>query len=159
VARFGAALILGLALVWTACGPASCQELSASPPPFSLEPKKEAKDPLPTPLALALSLAFDATTWARVGVSTSAPSVEMARLLRGGFYRLELLQLVQMADGSGRALTQLTARREKGEDLAKIAADLSLDLERIYEESLVKAADVERTLQAVDRVCGPAKAR
>lgn len=155
MARFGAALILGLLL----SRPASGQEFSAAPPLYSLESKKEAKGPASTPLALALSLAFDATTWARVGVSTSAPSVEMARLLREGFYRLEVLQLVQMADGSGRELTQLTSRREKGEALAKIAADLSMDMDRIYEESLVKAAEVERTLRAVDRVCGPAAPR
>lgn len=105
-----------------------------------------------TPLALAVSLAFDTTTWARVGVSTSAPSVEMSRMLRGGYYRLEIVQLVLMASESGKRLELLTARRDKGESLREIAKGLSIDYDRLYGRARDKGREVRRRLRSLSSV-------
>jgi len=90
----------------------------------------------PTPVGLAASLAFDATTWAAVEVSTTAAK-ELSTLLRRGYYRLEVLQVVLMARKAGVSLRAVVAARDKGESLRQIAKGKDLDYDALYEESLV----------------------
>lgn len=145
-------LLLLLAL---AAGPslaAAQVEIGAAAGPESLpfgESKPKGASLFVEPLALAASLAFDATAWTRIGVSTS-PARDLTRLLGKGFYRLELLQVLLMAHKSGTALQALAAEREKGERLRDMAGRLRLDYDALYDESLAFKRDVEgRLLPAV----------
>ncbi|MFH1725835.1 MAG: hypothetical protein ABII00_14595 [Elusimicrobiota bacterium] len=114
--------------------------------------KEEEKKPDLTPLSLALSLVFDTTTWAAVGVSTAAPASDMAELLRRGYYRLEILQLTLMARDTGKRLSELTAKRAKKESLRKIAKDLPVRYDPVYERAVELAQEVERRIESVSRV-------
>lgn len=97
--------------------------------------KKKPKEEAP-PLALALNLAFGATVWAEVRISTDGPLVEMSRLVRQGYYKLELIELILMASQGRTTLKKTLEKRKKGASLAAIAADYHLDYDRIYESSL-----------------------
>ncbi|MDE2291169.1 MAG: hypothetical protein KGL53_03715, partial [Elusimicrobia bacterium] len=89
-----------------------------------------------SPLALALSLAFDSTTWAAVGVSTEAPAGEMAELLARGYYRDELLLLTLIAKDSGKRLLDLRTRRTKdGRSLRQLAEEAKLPFDALYDEA------------------------
>ncbi|HAH06337.1 MAG TPA: hypothetical protein DCM05_07380 [Elusimicrobia bacterium] len=89
-----------------------------------------------TPLALALSLCFDSTTWALIGVSTASPAAELSRFAQRGYYKLELLLLIRLAERSGKPLAYLAARREKGEALRALAESLGADYDSLEERAL-----------------------
>ncbi|MBI5595027.1 MAG: hypothetical protein HY928_02940 [Elusimicrobia bacterium] len=106
-----------------------------------------------TPLALALSLAFDATTWAAVGVSS--PSVEVPELLARGYYRLEVLELVLMAKASGKRLLDLRTRRTKdGRTLRQLAEESGVSYDEVSDQAHVLAGAVERRVEDLKTV-GP----
>lgn len=88
------------------------------------------------PLALATSLAFDATTWAALKVSTETPARELTALLQRGYYKLEFLQLILMAKDSGSALKSLAEQRDKGKPLRELAKGLGLEYDAVYDRSL-----------------------
>ncbi|MBI3550510.1 MAG: hypothetical protein HY078_15845 [Elusimicrobia bacterium] len=112
------------------------------------ERKKEALPPV-DPVALAASLAFDATTWTQLQVSTTAPQ-EMTRLLRKGYYRLELVQMTMLAKESSATFKAIEADREKGVKFRDIAAKRGVDYEALYERALAEDRRVEeRYLPAV----------
>ena len=105
-----------------------------------------------TPLALALSLSYDATTWAQVGVSTAAPAGELSRLVARGFYKLELIEMILIAKGAGKTLFYLSTRRDKGESLRKIAESYSLEFDALYDQSVRDDRLVASRLEGLWRV-------
>ena len=106
-----------------------------------------------TPLALALSLAFDATTWAEVGVSTASPSGDMAELLARGYYRLEILQLTLLAKGSGKRLLDLRTRRTKdGKTLRELAEEAKVPYDGLLDRAEALALAVDERVKDLERV-------
>jgi hypothetical protein len=98
-----------------------------------------------TPLSLALSLAFDATTWAAVGVSTASPAGDVAELMARGYYRLEILQLTLLAEASGKRLLDLRTRRTKdGLTLRALAEEARVPYDALLDRAEALAAGVER---------------
>lgn len=87
------------------------------------------------PIALAASLAFDATTWAAVQVST-VPAKDVTGLIKRGYYKLELLQAVLVASGAKVALKDITTAHDKGQSLRELAQAKGLDFDAIYDEAL-----------------------
>ncbi|MBI4347539.1 MAG: hypothetical protein HY553_11835 [Elusimicrobia bacterium] len=87
------------------------------------------------PLALAASLAFDATTWTTVGVST-VPAKDLSALLKRGYYKLELLQAVLVASRAKASLKEVTAAHDKGQSLREVAQAKGLDFDSVYGEAL-----------------------
>lgn len=87
------------------------------------------------PIALAASLAFDATTWAAVQVST-VPAKDITGLLKRGYYKLELLQAVLVASKAKVALKDITAAHDKGQSMREIASAKGLDFDAVYDEAL-----------------------
>ncbi|MBI3299147.1 MAG: hypothetical protein HYZ75_13345 [Elusimicrobia bacterium] len=109
--------------------------------------------PAATPLALALALAFDATTWAAVGVSTEATPGAMAELLARGYYRLEILQLTLLARGSGERLLDLRTRRTKdGRTLRALAEAAKLPYDQTLDRAEELAAVVDARLKDLESV-------
>lgn len=90
----------------------------------------------PAPLALALDRAFGTTTWARVSISTEGPVSEMTAMVRGGYYKLEIIQLILLSAEAGRPLKQTLEKRKKGSKLSELAAEYKLDYDKVYEEAL-----------------------
>lgn len=101
------------------------------------------------PLALATSLAFDATTWAQVQVST-VPAQDLTQLLRRGYYKLELLQAVLLASRAKVPLKEISTAHDKGKSMRELAKEKQLDFEALYEEALKLDRDVvERHLPSI----------
>lgn len=114
---------------------------------------KASTDAAHTPLALAVSLAFDATTWAAVGVSS--PSVDVPELLARGYYRLEVIELVLMAKAAGKRLLDLRTRRTKdGRTLRQLAEECGLAYEAVSDEAHALSAVVDARVEDVKTV-GP----
>jgi len=135
------------AALWlTAAVPAAAQtDLSFGPSPDWLAgAQKDQERPEPEPLAQALDLAFGATVWARVKISTAGPVSDLTKLVAGGFYKLELIELVLICAETGRPLQKAVAKRRKGAKLAAIARDYGLDYDRIYESALAVQEVVDR---------------
>ncbi|MBI5242116.1 MAG: hypothetical protein HY922_00365 [Elusimicrobia bacterium] len=142
-----------VALLWAA--PAAAQmELGTSVAPDFFAERKAAAVGRSTaaPLALALSLSFDAATWARIGVSTSAPAADLANYVSHGCYKLELIELISIAASAGKPLALLAARREKRESLRKIAQSYSLDYDALLEVALQDERLVTLRLEGLGRV-------
>lgn len=136
--------------------PAAAQVPSASPDPglATLDPKaKEKKRSELTPMSLAITLVFDLKTWSAVGVSTSAPAGEISSMLGDGYYRLELLQLILMAERSGKHISLLTAERTKSKkSLRDMAQELGLEYDSLYDEAVSRSREVDRRVKTVSRV-------
>lgn len=143
-----------LTLALAAAVPARAQEgAGADSPLFSAVDRSSAPSAAVTPLALALSLAFDSTTWAAVGVSTSAPASEMAELMARGYYRLELLQLTLLAQASGKRLLDLrTARTKDGKTLRELAEAAKTPYEEVLDRAEFLAAGVEERMKDLGSV-------
>lgn len=105
-----------------------------------------------TPLALALSLCFDATTWTLIGVSTAAPAAELSALVERGYYKLELLLLIRLAERTGKTLAYLAARREKGEALRALAESLNADFDGLEDRALADDRLAVLRLDGLSRV-------
>lgn len=135
-----------LAGLWlAAASPGAAQDLGVGPAPDLWALHKNAKEDLsPEPLAQALDLAFGAAVWARVQISTAGPVLELSRLVRGGFYKLELIELVLMSAQTGQPLHRAVARRRKGAKLSAIAKDYGLDYDRLYDSALAVQEVVDR---------------
>jgi len=150
---------LGLLILALLAGarPASAQ---ADSPLFSAVDRSSAPSAAVNRLSLALSLAFDATTWAAVGVSTSAPAGEMAELMARGYYRLELIQLTLIAQASGKRLLDLRTRRTKdGRTLRQLAEEAKVPYDDILDKAERLASEVEERVKDLGSVRGlPAKA-
>lgn len=113
--------------------------------------------PAVTQLALALSLAFDTTAWAAVGVSTSAPAFEMGELLARGYYRLEIIQMTMMAQASGKRLLDLRTRRTKdGRTLRQLAEETKTAYDETLDRAEALARGVEERVKDLESV-GPVR--
>lgn len=143
-----------LTLLLAAAVPARAQGgADADSPLFSAVDRSSVPAAAVTPLTLALSLAFDATTWAAVGVSTAAPASEMAELMARGYYRLELIQLTLLAQASGKRLLDLrTARTKDGKTLRELAEAAKTPYEDILDRAEVLAAGVEARMKDLGSV-------
>lgn len=120
---------LVLMLAMTAAG-SHASELSTAPVAAPAAPIR------PAPVALALDLALGATIWQRVEVSTSGPIVDITRLVRQGFYKLEIIQLILMSAEAGKPLKKAVERRREGAKLSEIAAEYKIEYEPLYERAL-----------------------
>lgn len=96
------------------------------------------------PVALALDLAFGATVWAEVRISTMGPIHEMTRLTRQGHYKLEIIQLVLLSAKGHKTLRQTVEKRKKGAKLSAIAKDYKLDYDELYESALAVQEILDR---------------
>lgn len=125
----------------------------ADPPLFSAVDRSSASSSAVSPLSLALALAFDATTWAAVGVSTSAPAADIAELMARGYYRLELLQLTLLARASGKRLLDLRTRRTKdGRTLRQLAEEAQVPYDDILDQAERLAAGVDERVKDLGSV-------
>lgn len=98
--------------------------------------KKQERRVPPAPLALALDQAFGTTTWARISLSTAGPVSEITAMVRGGYYKLEVIQLILLSAEAGRPLKQTLEKRKKGAKLSELASEYKLDYDKLYEEAL-----------------------
>lgn len=142
-----AALLLAFLAVPSAAGAAgpaaadpAAQEEEAQTV-FSREPRPKDE---PTPVAQALDLAFGATFFAQVRVSTSGPVIDLSRLSHEGFYKLELIELLLMSAKAKRPLQEAVLRRRKGDSLSAIAGAYGLDYDRLYDAALAVEERVDR---------------
>jgi hypothetical protein len=134
-----------LAALWlSAAVPAAAQiDLESSPEMFP-EKHEGRTDAAPEPVAQALDLAFGATVWAQVRVSTNGPVADLTGLVRAGFYKLELIEIVLMGAQKGRSLALVADQRRKGAKLSAIAKDYGLDYDRIHEAALAIQETVDK---------------
>lgn len=144
------ALMLAAFLAGPVCAQDSAAGLGADPSLLGHAAKEGTRNPV-TRLGLAVSLAFDATTWTSIGVS-SPPARAATDFIRRGHYRLELLQLVLMARDSDGRLLDLTRKRSEGASLRSLAEAAKLSYDSVYTESERLAALVDRRLREVERV-------
>jgi hypothetical protein len=136
------ALLAGL---WLAAAPAAAQGISLGPAPDLWSSSRDRNESFePEPVAQALDLAFGATVWAQVRISTMGPVVDLTRLVRAGFYKLELIDLVLICAESGRPLQKAAQMRRKGASLSAIAKDYGLDYDRVHEAALAVEETVDR---------------
>lgn len=104
-------------------------------PEAFLQGDRLAKESAPIlPMAIATSLAFDATTWAVVEAST-VPAKDVTALLRRGYYKLEVIQAVLVASGARVPLKDILAEHDKGKGLRQIAEARQVDFDAVYEEA------------------------
>ena len=146
-----------LLLVLALAAPARAQEgygaSDADSPMFSALDHSSAPATTVTPLALALSLAFDATTWLQVGVSTASPAGDMAELLAKGYYKLELLEMTLLAQTSGKRLLDLRTRRTKdGLTLRALAEEAKAPFDDIADRAAVLEEGVEARMKDLENV-------
>lgn len=141
MARFGLLTLL------LAAAPARAQDVLGAPadsPALSAVDRSSSPSAEVTPLSLALSLAFDATTWAAVGVSTASPAGDVAELMARGYYRLEILQLTLLAEASGKRLLDMRTRRTKdGLTLRQLAEEAKVPYDALLDRAEALAAGVE----------------
>ncbi len=97
---------------------------------------KPEKKPAVHPYAGALALYFSSATWASIQVSTSAPEKDITVYLYAGYYRQEIIQLIILAEKTGRPLKELAKEREKGGSLSAMAKKAGLDFNEFFEKSL-----------------------
>src|SRR5947208_3436192 len=90
----------------------SAQSPLVDPPAKESKPKQKGEA---APLAQALDLAFGATTWGQIKISTAGPAVEVTRLVREGYYKLEIIQLVLMSAQGRKTFAETVEKRKKGE--------------------------------------------
>ena len=96
------------------------------------------------PTALALDMAFGEGVWSKVHTSTSGAVVDLSRLVRQGFYKLELIQVVMISLEAKVPLREVAAKRKKGAELAELAKEYKLDHDRLYEAALAMEEIVDR---------------
>lgn len=148
---------LGLLTLLLAAAPCAAQDgafgAASDPSLLSVVDRSSAPSAAVTPLALAVALAFDATTWAAVGVSTSATAGEVAELLARGYYRLELLQMALIARDSGKRLLDLrTARTKDGKSLRALAVESRVPYDAVLDRATALADGVETRLAELETV-------
>lgn len=149
MARLGLLILLLAAARPAAAQDADAFNAAADSPLLAAVDRSSAPSAAVTPLSLALALAFDATTWAAVGVSTASPAGEVAELLARGYYRLEILQLTMLAEASGKRLLDLRTRRTKdGRTLRQLAEEAKVPYDGLLDRAEALAAEVDR--RAVD---------
>lgn len=102
-------------------------------------------------MGLAVSLVFDTTTWVAVGVSSDSAHAA-TRFIKSGHYRLELLQLVLIAQRSGGRLLDLTKKRGGGATLRSLAEAANLSYDEVYSDSELLAKKVNWYLESTERV-------
>lgn len=120
-----------------------CLCLCLSAAAGAVEPEKRKKQDAP-PLALALDLAFGTTIWTQVKISSAGPVVELTQLVKEGYYKLEIIQLVLISSRADSPLKDVLEKRKKGAKLARIAADYKLDYDKVYESALAIEEIVDR---------------
>ncbi len=120
------------------------------------KPDEENEEVMQTKTSLAISLSFSSSTWAAVGISTSAPHLDMAQLLRKKYYRLEVVQMILMAERSGKKLRELAKLHVKDKTLRSIAGDLGLEYDTVLEDAIAKVREIERRAEDLSTVrAGP----
>ncbi len=88
------------------------------------------------PIAMALEDLFGERLWESVEISTNGPAFDISHVMRRGYYKLEVIQLILMSVEAELTLAHAFKRREKGVPLSELAGSLGLDFEDIYEKSL-----------------------
>lgn len=145
-------LILFIIISWTP--PASAQQApSADPALLKLHDKAGEENPAAaTPTSLALSLAFSSATWLSVGISTQAPHVDIAQLLHRKLYRLELIELILLAERSGKTVAYLDSRHKKKVTLRALAEEVKVDFNRLYDDAVSMLRSIESRAEELSRV-------
>lgn len=139
-----------LAALWLAAAPAAAVSVAPSTAPLAVAPSTApvAEPPAvfsqavrlrdePVDYAQAISLAFGATFFTQVQVSTSGAVVDLSRLARQGFYKRELIELLLMSAKSRKPLRELAElRAKKKKSLRDIASSSGVDYDAVYEAAL-----------------------
>ena len=129
-------LVLTLALWWAAPAAAQVGVGTGIGPEAFVQGDRVLRENLPIlPIALATSLAFDATTWAAVQVST-VPAKDITGLYKRGYYKLELIQAVLVASRAKTSLKDITAAHDKGQSMRELAMSKGLDFDALYDEAI-----------------------
>ncbi|MBI5201188.1 MAG: hypothetical protein HY925_06350, partial [Elusimicrobia bacterium] len=127
-----------LSILLAAAAPAAAQVgvgTGIGPEAF-LQGDRVQRENLPVlPIALAASLAFDATTWASIELST-VPARDLSNLFKRGYYKLELLQAVLVASKAKTTLKEIVAAHDKGKSMRELAHAKNLDFDAVYDEAL-----------------------
>jgi hypothetical protein len=99
--------------------------------------ERENKEKRPTllPFASVLADAFPPADWAALKVSTSTTKEDLSKLLRGGFYRLELVTLVLTAKRAGEPLSKLVQKRQDGDTLRSIAEGCKIGYDALFDDA------------------------
>ncbi len=119
--------------------------------------EEEGGEVMQTKTSLAVSLSFSSATWAAVGISTSAPHRDMAKMMHNRYYRLEVVQMILMAERSGKKLKEIARLHVKKKTLRDIAGDLDLKYETVLEDAIAKVREIERRAEDLSTVrAGPA---
>ncbi len=108
------------------------------PPPAAKRPRHA------PPLAESLERVFGPDLWAKVEASTAGAAGDVTELLRQGFYKSEVIQLVMLSAEAGRSLRSTVERRLKGASLARIALDYGIAYDAFFERALVVEGIVDR---------------
>jgi len=90
----------------------------------------------PVHYAQAISLAFGATFFTEVRISTSGAVTDLSRLAHDGFYKRELIELLLISAKGRKPLADLAKRRKKGEALRAIAKSCGVDYDAVYAAAL-----------------------
>jgi hypothetical protein len=109
----------------------------------ALDKDKKAHDE-PTAVAQSLALAFGATFFNEVRISTNGPVIDLSRLSHEGFYKLELIELLLISSKAKKPLSELAAMRRKGKALRTIAFSSGVDYDKIYDSALAVQEIVDR---------------
>lgn len=133
--------------------PAGAQTPAQEPgePATAVELPVEPREPLAArgrfqaPAARAIELAFGATTWSLVRVSTNGAASDLTRYAAQGFYKRELIELVLMSAEAVHPLARSVEDRKKGAKLSQLALNYNLDYAKIVERALAVEEQVDRT--------------
>lgn len=118
--------------------------VGAGPDLFAYNAKKRQERRRAPPLALALDLALGTSVWAEVQLSSAGPVLEVTGLVREGFYKREIIELILLSAKARRPLKQTVEKRRKGDKLSKIALDYGEDFDQLEGAALAVEELVDR---------------
>jgi len=123
----------------------ACPATAAPPEPAAVfTPERKAKDE-PAPAAQAIALAFGATFFVEVKISTEGAVTDLSRLAHEGFYKRELITLLLISAKAKKSLRDVVAlRKKKDQTLRVIATSYGLDYDKIYDAALAVEEVVDR---------------
>lgn len=110
------------------------------------------------PFARALTQYFSSSTWRAVLISTSSPAEELTDFMYRGLYRQEIIQLILIAEKSGKSFAELAKEREKGLRFEEMTGKLNIDFTEIMEKSLeIRKTVDDKILPGIDVSSGTEK--
>ncbi|MBI4656082.1 MAG: hypothetical protein HY746_04945 [Elusimicrobia bacterium] len=94
------------------------------------------------PFAEAVSVYFSASELYNIFESTR-PERILTNLLRNGFYRQEILMMIEISSAAGKSFADMAEARQRGMSFEKMAKSYKLDLMEIFQNSAKTKKDME----------------